>query len=59
MSEFKIGDEVKKTIKWNVELVDEDQDIWRPIYINRPDYGVKYIDFDITSEGQSYKWDTK
>lgn len=51
--------EVEKEIKWNVELVDGDQDIWRPIYINRPDYGVKYIDFDITSEGQSYKWDTK
>ena len=51
--------EVEKEMKWTVELVDEDQDIWGPIYINMSYFGVKYIDFDITSEGQSYKWDTK
>lgn len=51
--------EVEKEIKWNVEVLDNEKDIWRPIYINMSYYGVKYIAFDVTSKGQSYKWDTK
>ena len=51
--------EVEKEIKWTVEVLDDEKDIWRPIYINMSYFGVKYIDFDVTSKGQSYKWDTK